>query len=67
MQELTKKCFEKDWKNSKISNLIKNQNDQDNVKSILSKHYLMIKRIYRHFSAWSPVGEVWAISSNPFT
>lgn len=40
---MTKKCFEKDWKNSKITNIVKNADEQDKVKQILYKHYKIIK------------------------
>ena len=29
---LIKNCFERDWKNSKLSNFIKNQAEQDKIK-----------------------------------
>lgn len=29
---MTKNCFEKDWKSSKLMNLIKNQAEQEKVK-----------------------------------
>ena len=62
-----KKCFEKDWKCSKLSSLVKAQADQDNVKELLWKSYAEIKNLYKYFSSWNPCGDVWAVSSNPFT
>jgi len=47
--------------------LIKNQTDQDVVKQKLWYYYKTIKNIYRHFSSWNPCGDIWAISSQPFT
>lgn len=48
-------------------NLIKNQSDQDQVKLILWKYYPTIKNMYKQFSSWSPFGDVWAVSNQPFT
>lgn len=48
-------------------NLIKNQADQDKVRAILWSNYSSIKAIYKQFASWSPFGDVWAISSQPFT
>ena len=42
-EQMTKNCFEKDWKSSKLMNLIKNQAEQEKVKEILYKHYKLIK------------------------
>lgn len=42
-ETLTKNCFEKDWKCSKLTNLIKNQGQQDKAKQILYKNYKLIK------------------------
>jgi hypothetical protein len=33
----------------------------------LWQYYKTVKHLYRHFSSWSPFGDVWAVSSNPFT
>lgn len=66
-QELLRKCFERDWKCSKLTSLIKVQADQDKVKDLLWGVYADIKALYRYFSSWNPVGDIWAISSNPFT
>lgn len=65
--EVLKKCFEKDWKCSKIMNLIKNQQDQDKVKDKLYKNYRAIKLAYKFFASWSPFGDVWAVSNNAWT
>jgi len=66
-EELLRKCFERDWKHSKIMNLIKNPADQEKVRALLSTSYANIKTIYRQFASWSPFGDVWAISNQPFT
>lgn len=55
---MTKKCFERDWGHSKISNLIKNQQDQEKAKAILFENYKNIKEIYKYFAAWSPIGGI---------
>jgi NLR family CARD domain-containing protein 3 len=66
-EELLRKCFEKDWKHSKIMNLIKNQADLEKVRGLLWANYSSIKTIYRQFASWSPFGDVWAVSNQPFT
>lgn len=66
-EELLKKCFEKDWKCSKLTSLIKAQADQDKVKDILWNSYVDIKYLYKYFSSWNPFGDIWGVSSNPFT
>jgi NLR family CARD domain-containing protein 3 len=66
-EELLRKCFEKDWKCSKLTSLIKVQADQDKVKDILWGSYAEIKNLYRYFSSWAPFGDIWAVSSNTFT
>ncbi len=48
-------------------NLIKNQADQDKVRSLLWTNYASIKTIYKQFSAWNPFGDVWAVANQPFT
>jgi hypothetical protein len=62
-----RKCFERDWSQSKIQNLIKNNTDQDLVKNLLWNHYKSIKTIYRYFSSWNPISDIWAVSNQPFT
>ena len=64
---MLKKCFEKDWKCSKLMNLVKNQTDQDKLKEKLGQNYKAIKLVYKYFSAWSPFGDVWAVSNNSWT
>ena len=66
-EELLLKCFERDWKSSKVGSLVKSQTDQEKVKELLWSSYSKIKNLYRYYSSWNPVGDVWAISSNPFT
>lgn len=48
-------------------NLVKNQQDQDKVRDILSRNYKAIKVAYKYFSSWSPFGDVWAVSNNAWT
>lgn len=47
--------------------MVKNQADQDKVKDILWNAYSSIKDLYKYFSSWNPFGDIWAVSSNPFT
>lgn len=64
---MVKKCFEKDWKCTKLMNLVKIQTDQDKLKDLLCKNYKEIKLAYRYFSSWSPFGDIWAVSNNTWT
>ena len=66
-QDVTNKCFERDWSHSKIPNLVKNSEEQLKVKSLLHLHYKHIKDIYRFYSSWSPFDSIWAVSANAFT
>jgi len=47
--------------------LSKSQVYQDKVKDILWGAYSDIKSLYKYFSSWNPFGDIWAVSSNPFT
>ena len=65
---MTRNCFEKDWKCSKLMNFVKNQTEQDKVKVLLYNNYKLIKELYRYYSSWSPFnGDIWAVSNNAFT
>ena len=67
-EQLLRNCFEKDWKSSKLMNLVKNQAEQEKVKELLFTHYRFIKQLYKHYSSWSPFnGDIWAVANNAFT
>ncbi|CAK78575.1 unnamed protein product (macronuclear) [Paramecium tetraurelia] len=63
-EEFLRKCFENDWSYSKISNLVTNQDELNEVKNLIWKDYKMIKETYKWYSSKSPSGEVWSISNN---
>lgn len=64
---MTKKCFERDWGHSKISNIVKNPEEQQKLKTFLLQNYKNIKEIYKYFSSFSPFDGIWAVSANSFT
>jgi hypothetical protein len=45
----------------------KRKADKDKVRGLLWNNYASIKTIYKQFASWSPFGDVWAVSSQPFT
>ncbi|CAD8165096.1 unnamed protein product [Paramecium pentaurelia] len=66
-EEFLRKCFEKDWSCSKISKVVKNPDEFNEVKNLLWKDYKMIKETYKWYSSYNPSGDVWSISSNVIT
>ncbi|CAD8081706.1 unnamed protein product [Paramecium primaurelia] len=60
-------CFEWDWNNSQLTKLIKEQDQLIQVKQYLHRIYRDLVSAYRHYSAYSPSGDIWSISLNVFT
>ena len=56
-------CFEFDWNYSRLTNLIKNEEDQNNVKELLRSHYKYFRETYRNIAALSGL-EYIAIGGN---
>jgi len=54
--------FEFDWKNSKITKILKNFEDQDPLKQYMRGIYSKLRKVYKFYSSINPVGEVWSIS-----
>ena len=46
-EELLARCFEEDWSHTRISRLIKNEEDLSKIKKILKENYKFIKMNYR--------------------
>lgn len=64
---MLKKCFEFDWACSKIPQVIKKEEEIENIKQQLYKVYKMYKETYKYYAAQNPTGEVWSISQQSFT
>ena len=65
-EETFAKCFEFDWKCSRIPRLIKNQDDLASLHQLLKENYASIMSQYKYYSALSPAADVYSISSNSF-
>ena len=57
-EELLMKCFELDWKSSKIPKLIKDPAERASLKEILRKNYRVIRECFKFFAAFSPINNV---------
>ena len=53
--ELVKNCFEFDWKSSKIEKLVKNADQQDNIKQFLLTNFSLMKEAYKYYAALNPI------------
>ncbi|CAD8053199.1 unnamed protein product [Paramecium primaurelia] len=62
-EELIEKCFISDWNQSRITKLIKDDNDRNACYNFLLSNYQQIKDTYKHYACLSPIGDIWAISS----
>ncbi|CAD8184428.1 unnamed protein product [Paramecium pentaurelia] len=62
-EEMLDKCFSNDWNLSRITKLVKDENDRNACYEFLRQNYQQIKDTYKHFACLSPIGDVWAISS----
>ena len=58
-------CFDFDWAHSKIPNLIKDLNDLERTRSLLRKHYKVLRESYKTISAYSG-SEIPCIGNNTF-
>lgn len=65
--ELLGRCFEYDWGKCKVPRLIKDVNQLQQVKDILSSRYQVLKEVYKYYSSISPAGEIWSIGQMVFT
>ena len=65
-EELLARCFEEDWSHTRISRLIKNEEDLAKVKALLKQNYSFIKMNYRHYASFSPNGDIWCLQQGVF-
>ena len=61
------RCFDFDWKCSKIEAMIKNPKERDIVYNYLSSNYRVIREAYRYFASLGPSGNVFSIGTNVFS
>ncbi len=54
-------CFEVDWNNTRITKIVKNEEEHPNLKKYMRSIYKLIKESYKYYSSISPIGDVWAI------
>ncbi|KAL4483288.1 hypothetical protein ABPG72_007930 [Tetrahymena utriculariae] len=66
-QIILEKAMDADWNNSKIPRFVKDQNDRTKLFELMKPHYEGIKALYKYYSSFSPIGDVWAISKLLFT
>ncbi|CAD8201706.1 unnamed protein product [Paramecium pentaurelia] len=63
-EDFLRKCFDYDWSHSKLSDIITNQDEFNEVENLIWKNYKMIKETYKQYSSYSPSGDVWSIPNN---
>ena len=64
------RCFNNDWRHSKIEKLISHypQEDLREFKDLLRAKYKDLKECYKHYASFQPAGgEIWSLSQNVFT
>ncbi len=61
------KCFEVDFENTRITKLLKNQEDLSEVKEMLRKIYKNLKDCYKYYAAVGAISDVWSIPLNAYT
>ncbi|CAI2369640.1 unnamed protein product [Moneuplotes crassus] len=64
--KLMERCFEFDWKCSKIGKVIKSEDQREPIKKYLKENYRLIREAYKYFAGISPCGIVPGIGQNAF-
>ncbi|KRX05204.1 hypothetical protein PPERSA_06838 [Pseudocohnilembus persalinus] len=65
--DLVKKCFEFDWKYSRIPRICeKKPEDLEAIKQFLCSKYSYIKGTYKYFASINPAQDIWGIQNQPF-
>ncbi len=59
--ELLRKCFEFDFKCSKIPRLVKNEEDLLATKETMHRHYRAYKSCYKAYASMNPIGDIWCL------
>lgn len=66
-QKLLDACFEQDWKNSKIDRIVKDEEEQAEMKKLLKANYLGFRESYKQLSGIDPQKDLTAIGVNTFS
>jgi len=61
------RCFEVDFENTRISKIVKNEDDLKSVKQLLYSIYRPLKDCYKHYAAIGAPSEIWSIPLNTYT
>jgi len=64
---LLDKCFEVDFEGTRISKIVKNEEDLKSVRELLHSIYKNLKDCYKHFAAIGAPSEIWSIPLNTYT
>ena len=64
--KLIERCFEFDWKCSKIEKIIKSEEQREATKKYLKKNYRLIRESYKYYAGVSPCGIIPGIGQNAF-
>ncbi|CEM39209.1 unnamed protein product [Vitrella brassicaformis CCMP3155] len=66
--DLLNKCFEEDWRRSKLNKYVKDVDTRQRLKEILRPHYNSLRLIYKHFAALEKADTaIPALALNDFT
>ncbi|OMJ79651.1 hypothetical protein SteCoe_20271 [Stentor coeruleus] len=61
-EELLNRCFEFDWKNTKMLRVIKNDTLRDRIKELVRPYYKFIRKTYRLYAAIGTNGSIFSIN-----
>jgi hypothetical protein len=61
--ELLRKCFEFDFKCSKIPKFIKNEEDLLATKEVMHSHYRAYKNCYKFYASMNPIQDIWCLQN----
>ena len=65
-EKILLECFEFDWHHSRISNFVRNSDDQEKVKNCVKHYYPLLKLAYKTLSAYGG-SDIFSIGTNIFT
>ena len=62
-EDLIQSCFVVDINMTKISKVIKNPVELQDINDLLSDHYKLFKDAYKYYASLNPIGEIWCIQT----
>eukprot|EP00347_Sterkiella_histriomuscorum_P007316 403349416 len=62
--DLVLKCFEYDWNCSRITNVVKNEQERIKIKKLLWNYYKGLRECYKYYAGVSPANGVFSIGQN---